>query len=81
MNDKETIDFEKALTRLQEISELLEQKEVSLDESIKLYEEGIELAKQCYDVLNDAELKISTLQEELEKHLNSKAKTNNDEEL
>ncbi len=79
MNDSSKINFEEALKRLQEISEILEQKEVPLDESIKLYEEGIQLAKECYDVLNEAELKITQLQEELDKHLNSKEKNNGEE--
>jgi len=81
MSEKNKVDFEKALSRLQEISELLEQKDTSLNESVKLYEEGIELAKQCYDVLSEAELKITTLQEELDKHLNSDKNKNNNEEL
>jgi exodeoxyribonuclease VII small subunit len=50
--------FEDSLLRLKEISDLLEDEETGLDESIKLYEEGVKLAKQCYSTLAEAELKI-----------------------
>ena len=59
--------FEDSLLRLKEISELLEDEETGLDESIKLYEEGVKLAKQCYSTLAEAELKIKELKADLEK--------------
>lgn len=62
--------FEESLKRLQEISELLEGNDVSLEDSIKLYEEGIKLSKECYSTLENAELKIEKLNVELEKELN-----------
>lgn len=62
---KKTINFEKSLERLQEISSLLESDEVSLEESIKLYEEGMKLSKSCYDILNKAELKVEELTNKL----------------
>ena len=58
--------FEESLRRLKEISETLEGNEVGLDESIKLYEEGVKLAKKCYTTLSEAELKIKELKVELE---------------
>ncbi len=62
--------FEENLRRLEEISELLENEETGLDETIKLYEEGIELAKICYDALQKAELKVTELQQKLEDSVN-----------
>ena len=59
--------FEESLLRLKEISEKLEGNEVGLDDSIKLYEEGVKLAKECYTKLSEAELKIKELKSELEK--------------
>lgn len=53
--------FEAKLKRLQEIVSLLDQSSVSLDESIKLYEEGMELAVQLRKILDEAELKIIQL--------------------
>ena len=59
--------FEDSLLRLKEISDLLENEDTGLDESIKLYEEGVKLAKKCYSTLAEAELKIKELKEDLEK--------------
>lgn len=53
--------FESKLKRLQEIVALLDQSSVSLDESIKLYAEGMELAVQLRKMLDEAELKIVQL--------------------
>lgn len=61
---KKKNNFENLLGRLQEISELLERENVGLDDSIKLYEEGIKLSKLCYKKLNEAELKISELKKD-----------------
>lgn len=57
--------FEESLLRLKEISEKLEGNNVGLDDSIKLYEEGVKLAKECYTTLSEAELKIKELKSEL----------------
>ena len=67
---KKNKSFETSLKRLQEISELLEGDDVSLEESIKLYEEGIKLSKECYSTLENAELKVDELNNDLEGELN-----------
>ncbi len=64
---KKNINFEKSLERLQEISELLESEDVTLEDSLKLYEEGMKLSKTCYNLLNKAELKVEELNKQLEK--------------
>lgn len=69
MAKKKENSFEQSLERLQEISDKLESGEVSLEESIKLYEEGIILAKNCYSILKEAELKITELKKQLETDL------------
>lgn len=66
---KKNTNFEKSLNRLQEISELLESDEVTLEDSIKLYEEGMKLSKSCYSQLNKAEIKVEELNAQLEKEL------------
>lgn len=53
--------FEDAMARLRQITETLEQGEVSLEESVKLFNEGTELSKLCYETLQAAELKITEL--------------------
>lgn len=56
--------FENAIKRLEEIIALLEKNDVSLDESIKLFEEGTELTAFCSKKLNDAQQKITELTKE-----------------
>jgi exodeoxyribonuclease VII small subunit len=58
-NNKNT--FEKNIARLQEISELLENENIGLEEAISLYEEGVLLSKTCTEELKRAELKISRI--------------------
>lgn len=64
MAKKNEKSFEELLQRLEEISEKLEE-DIGLDESIKLYEEGINISKICYSKLMDAELKITELNADL----------------
>ncbi len=47
--------FEQAMTRIEEIIAKLESDTISLDESIKLYQEGIDLTSACYNRLNEVE--------------------------
>ncbi len=56
--------YEEAISRLEEIVELLEKNEVSLDESMKLFEEGTKLTAFCSDKLKDAQQKITELTKE-----------------
>jgi exodeoxyribonuclease VII small subunit len=69
MTKKKEAGFETSLSRLQQISELLESGEIGLEESVKLYEEGINLAKICYSVLAEAELKVTELKKQLEEKI------------
>jgi len=56
--------FEKKLAELNTIVEKMEQPEVGLEESLKLYEKGIALTRECQKIIDQAELKISKLLEE-----------------
>ncbi len=53
--------FEECFSRLEKILEQLESDEVSLENTIKLYEEGLTLTKLCYDKLSQAELRIKEI--------------------
>ena len=53
--------LEAALKRLDEINALLENGELNLDDSLKMYEEGTKLAAFCYQRLDKAELKIKEI--------------------
>ena len=56
------IDFEKALKKLEEITTKLENGNLSLDESLQLFEEGVKLSRVCEKKLLEAENKIIILQ-------------------
>ncbi len=57
----ETLSFEDGYDRLEKVIEKLEQGELSLEESVALFEEGVQLAMHCGHKLDDAELKVSEL--------------------
>ena len=61
MNKKKENNFESALKRLEEISDLLENDDTPLEDSIKLFEEGIELKEFCEEKLKSAKLKIDKI--------------------
>ncbi len=71
--------FEENLSRLEEISTLLESEELGLDESISLFEEGIKLSKNCMSALKKAELKITELKSELSEVTSEEDKENFEE--
>ena len=56
-----TPDFEAALAELEQIVERLEQGELSLEESLRQFERGVELTRSCQKSLRQAEQKISIL--------------------
>lgn len=53
--------FELNLKKLEELVKKLDSDELTLDESIALFEEGIKLSKKCSDKLESAEKKINIL--------------------
>jgi exodeoxyribonuclease VII small subunit len=55
------IKFEDALSRLESIVEELERGELSLEESLAAFEEGIRLSRICSKQLDEAERKIEIL--------------------
>ena len=61
-NSKNT--FDESLKKLEKIVEKLEDGNVNLDDSIKSFEEGVALVKECQKQLSEAEIKIQTLLED-----------------
>lgn len=55
------MDFEKKLSRLENIVEKMEAGELSLEDSLKLFEEGVKLSRECNTQLSDAEQKVKIL--------------------
>jgi exodeoxyribonuclease VII small subunit len=63
MTTEERPSFEEALTKLEAIVDKLDDDDITLEDSVQLYEEGLKLSKICSETLENAELKI----EEIEK--------------
>ena len=61
--DIEKMSFEEAFNELNKIVDFIESTDVSLDDSIMVYETGIHLKKHCEKKLKDAEVKIKKVVE------------------
>ena len=61
MTKKDTVNFEASLQKLKKIIEKLEGGDISLEEGVKSFEEGIGLVKECQKQLSQAELKVKKL--------------------
>lgn len=55
--------FEKSIKELEEIAKSLENEQITLDESIALFEKGVILSKECSEYLENAKQKIVMLTE------------------
>ena len=59
--DEKKMTYEEAVTRLSEIVSALEGGEATLEESLRLFEEGAQLSTFCYETLSNARQKIEKL--------------------
>ena len=57
----EKMTFEQAIKRLEEIVDLLENNETSLDDSVELFQEGVQLSQYCSKTLGNVENKVSKI--------------------
>ena len=57
----ESVQFEAAMNRLEEIVRAMEKGDLPLEQSMQLFEEGTGLVKSCNQLLSNAELKIAQL--------------------
>ncbi len=55
------MDFEKKLGRLEEIVQKMERGELSLEDSLKFFEEGVKLSRECQAQLSKAEAQVKKL--------------------
>lgn len=55
------MDFEKKLSRLEEIVQKMEKGDLVLDDSLKLFEEGVKLSRDCHVQLTNAEAQVKKL--------------------
>ena len=63
MAEKERLSFEEALKKLESIVEQLENNEITLEDSVQLYEEGVKMSQFCTEILEKAELRIEQVNE------------------
>jgi exodeoxyribonuclease VII small subunit len=61
--DKTAPDFEAALDELEKLVARMEEGDLPLEETLKQFERGIELTRQCQKALSDAEQKVEVLVE------------------
>ena len=59
----ENLNLDEAMQKLNEISKKIEDKNISIDQMINLYEEGAKLALICKEKIKDAESRMITLSE------------------
>lgn len=62
--EEQELSFEEAISQLEEIIENLEDKDISLDEALEKYEQGVKLSKFCSNKLEQAEEKIEIIKDE-----------------
>lgn len=63
-DNKPLMDFEAAMNRLEDLVSQMEQGDLSLEDSLKAFEQGIQLTRECQHQLEDAEQKVSQLIED-----------------
>lgn len=59
--EEKKLDFENNISMLEKIVEKLEGGDISLDESLKLFEQGVKMIAECNKALDDAEQKVNIL--------------------
>ena len=67
--------FEALYEQLESVVSKLEEGAFSLEESVNLYEKGMMLARRCREILGEAELRISQLQEALPDQVDADPRT------
>ena len=58
------IDFEASLSKLEELVDKMEEGELTLEESLKAFEAGMTLTRECQQALKDAEQKVEVLMQQ-----------------
>ena len=59
--NSEKLSFEQQLQRLEQIVRIMERGEASLEESLKLFQEGTDLVRICSKLLDEAQLQVNTI--------------------
>lgn len=59
------MNFEEKVAQLEDISKKISDDNVGLEESLSLYRQGVELAKECLEILNENKLKVKEISNEM----------------
>ena len=62
------MNFEEKIKQLEDITTKMEDSNLSMADGIKLYEQGVVIAKECYEELNNVKGKINIIKQDLEKY-------------
>lgn len=65
--EAETLSFEQAMSELEELVAKLDEGNLTLEDSLQLYEKGVNLSDLCHQKLEEAELRIKTIRDGKEK--------------
>ena len=60
-SDDEQLTFEEAMAELDDLVSQMEDGDLNLDDSLKAFERGVMLTRQCQQALSQAELRVKTL--------------------
>ena len=61
------MDFEKKINELQSICNKMEDENLPLSDGLKLYEQGVIIAKECYSELSNIKGKVTVIKQDLDK--------------
>lgn len=61
LEEKNTINFEETMKELEQIANDLEKGDLNLEESVSKFEQGMKLSKECNEILENAEKRITIL--------------------
>ncbi len=61
---KKSVSFEQSLNDLEQLVTQMETGELTLDDSLKAFEKGVKLTRECQNILDDAEQKVQILSEQ-----------------
>lgn len=59
------MNFEEKVAQLEDISKKISDDNVGLEESLSLYRQGVELTKECLEILNENKLKVKEISNEM----------------
>lgn len=72
------MNLDEKIKKLETISGSLEKEDISLDDAVKFFDDGVKTLKECYEYLDAAQGKITVLKKELDNYAEKDFKTEED---